>query len=512
MTLSSRTKYYITETICLLYILLFIYASASKLMDFQHFRIQLGQSPLLSAFTEQVAVIVPVTEILICVLLLIPKYKPAGLFAAYGLMVMFTAYIFIILNYTSFVPCSCGGVLEKLGWQSHLIFNLFFVFLAVFGIILHGGGTHKFHFINKKKLTALFSALTISSISIVVVMFLFSENIIHYHNRLTRRFPHTPITRTGVNDLKLNSYYFAGADNLHVYLGNSTAPLSITVLSSRLVQLEKSMIDLDNKELPFRGVKISVRPPYFFVTDGTVPCIFRGKVRDWKAELARQKGEYFTTAAAIDSVRIAVLSNSSKTGDNVLGIIETAEQGRTILNPDILQKQTDGVFDTDGHLLYSEGMEKIIYLYAYRNQFTIADRSLKIISRGTTIDTIATAKLSIARDVKHGQRELSKPPLFVNKNSAVYKNLLFVNSAIPGLYENSRMWKEASIIDVYDLAAKSYLLSFCIYHYEGMKMKKFAVQNDQLYVLAGNYIISYKIDSKITSKYIKNDTDNLLAK
>ena len=62
MTFSSRTKYYITETICLLFILLFIYASASKLMDFQHFRIQLGQSPLLSAFAEQVAVIVPAAE------------------------------------------------------------------------------------------------------------------------------------------------------------------------------------------------------------------------------------------------------------------------------------------------------------------------------------------------------------------------------------------------------------------------------------------------------------------
>lgn len=504
MTLNSRTKYYFTEIICLLFILLFIYASASKLMDFQHFRIQLGQSPLLSAFAEQIAVIVPVSEIIICVLLLFPRYKAAGLFAAYGLMVMFTAYIFIILNYTSFVPCSCGGVLEKLGWQSHLVFNLFFVFLAVLGIILYKeSGTQKFHSIKNKKLIALFSALTMSSISIVVVMFIFSENIIHYHNRLTRRFPQTPIEKVNGKDLKLNSFYIAGADSFHIFLGNNTAPLLITTLNTHLAITEQKMIELNRKDLPFRGIRLSVRTPYFFAADGSVPCVFRGRIENWKAELAYKGGEYFTTTLALDSLSVAVVTNNSKTGDNVLGIIKVGEKKKTILNPLILQKQFDGVFDTDGHLLYSGGLDKIVYLYYYRNQFTIADRGLRITGRGTTIDTISRAKLNIAKDKKHQQRKFSTPPLYVNKNSAVYKNLLFVNSAIPGRFEEDRIWEEASIIDVYNLSDKSYLLSFCIYNLEGKKMKSFIVDNDNLYALIGTQIIRYKIGTKITSKYTK---------
>ncbi len=504
MILSNRNKYYITETICLLFILLFIYASASKLMDFQHFRIQLGQSPLLSAFAEQISVIVPLSEIIICVLLLIPRYKAAGLFAAYGLMVMFTAYIFIILNYTSFVPCSCGGVLEKLGWQSHLVFNLFFVFLAVLGIVLYkDNGTQKFHSVKNKKLIALFSALTISSISIVVVLFIFSENIIHYHNRLTRRFPQTPIEKINGKDLKLNSFYIAGADSFHIFLGNSTAPLLITSLNTNLATTGQNMIELNRKDLPFRGIRLSVRPPYFFAADGSVPCVFRGKIENWKAELASMGGEYFTTTQALDSVSVAVVTNNSRTGDNVLGIINVGEKKKTILNPLILQKQFDGVFDTDGHLLYSSGLDKIVYLYYYRNQFTIADRGLRIAGRGTTIDTISRAKLNIAKDKKHQQRKFSTPPLYVNKNSAVYKNLLFVNSAIPGRFEEDRIWEEASIIDVYNLSDKSYLLSFCIYNLNGRKMKSFIVHNDNLYVLIGTQIIRYKIGTKITSKYTK---------
>lgn len=49
-------------------------------------------------------------------------------------MVMFTTYIVIILHFTAFTPCSCGGALEKMGWTEHLIFNIVFVGLALIGI------------------------------------------------------------------------------------------------------------------------------------------------------------------------------------------------------------------------------------------------------------------------------------------------------------------------------------------------------------------------------------------
>ena len=50
MKLSAPIKNGIIEIICLLYILLFVYAAVSKLLDFENFQVQLGQSPLLSAF------------------------------------------------------------------------------------------------------------------------------------------------------------------------------------------------------------------------------------------------------------------------------------------------------------------------------------------------------------------------------------------------------------------------------------------------------------------------------
>lgn len=119
-----------------LYALLFMYAAFSKLFKYEQFRVQLGQSPLLSAFATPVSVAVPALEIFIAVMLVYDRLRFFGLFLGYGLMAMFTAYIYIILNYSAFVPCSCGGILEKMTWNQHLLFNLVFVLLALVAILV----------------------------------------------------------------------------------------------------------------------------------------------------------------------------------------------------------------------------------------------------------------------------------------------------------------------------------------------------------------------------------------
>ncbi|MFV8351741.1 MauE/DoxX family redox-associated membrane protein [Flavobacterium sp. XS2P14] len=136
MKLNSQIRNNIVNIICCLYAVLFTYAAISKLLDFENFRIQLGQSPLLGSFAGWILFTVPALEILIAILLLIQNFRLIGLFTAYTLMVMFTAYIYIILNYSAFVPCSCGGVIQKLSWGQHIIFNICFILLAGIAVML----------------------------------------------------------------------------------------------------------------------------------------------------------------------------------------------------------------------------------------------------------------------------------------------------------------------------------------------------------------------------------------
>lgn len=127
------------EIISFLLVLLFTYAAANKLIDYQKFTVQIGLSPLLTGFSGFIPWMVITIEFIISFLLLLPRFRLVALFASFGLMTMFTAYIVAILKFSSFVPCSCGGVLEKLGWTEHLIFNSCFVVLSLLGIILQAG-------------------------------------------------------------------------------------------------------------------------------------------------------------------------------------------------------------------------------------------------------------------------------------------------------------------------------------------------------------------------------------
>lgn len=133
----SAVKDYIPAIVSYLFILLFVYAAVSKMLEFENFQAQLGQSPLISAHTGMVSYGVLITEIGTAILLAIPRWRIIGLHAAFSLMVVFTVYIVIILGYSTNIPCSCGGILENMDWNDHLFFNISFTVLAIAGVLAY---------------------------------------------------------------------------------------------------------------------------------------------------------------------------------------------------------------------------------------------------------------------------------------------------------------------------------------------------------------------------------------
>lgn len=496
MTFSRRSKYFIRETICLLFVLLFIYASASKLMDFQHFRIELGQSPLLSAFADQFSVVVPVLEIIICVLLLIPRFKSAGLFAAYGLMVMFTAYIFIILHYTSFVPCSCGGVLEKMSWNAHLAFNIFFIFLGVVAILLGEKFNKQDISTSYRKSLIWIFGIAVSGTAGVIFLFIRSEQIMHYENPFIRRYPrHAAMFRNEL-DLKYNSYYFAGTSGGRIYLGNSTAPLQLLSVDKNLRNKNVNRIIFNGGKILFHRPAVRVQNHYFYIADGTVPAVFRGSSKDWSINKKINRLPYFDQALPMDSSRIVLRSNKGNDLANILGVFDN-DNGKLNYNAHLLQKQLDGVFDTDGRLLYDETSQKIVYVYFYRNEFIVAGKDAELISRGRTIDTTSLARLKVSYLKNSSERKMSAPPYIVNAGAAICGNLLFIHSKVRGRFQDEKTWNQAFIIDVYDTNRQSYIMSFPIYKIKDKKLKNIMATRDHLYAIIGNSLVAYEFKTSL---------------
>ncbi|MCY1515491.1 hypothetical protein D9M68_500790 [compost metagenome] len=135
----SKTIYkrrFFVDLVCYAYFLLFLYAAVSKLIDYESSELRMAKSPIITEFATILVWLVPAVEIIIALMLVIPKTIMLGLYAALALMSMFTAYIIAILNFSDTIPCSCGGVLEQLSWTEHLVFNLTFIIMAMMAILL----------------------------------------------------------------------------------------------------------------------------------------------------------------------------------------------------------------------------------------------------------------------------------------------------------------------------------------------------------------------------------------
>lgn len=498
MILSAKIKELILEVLSSLFILLFTYAAISKLMDFENFQIQLGQSPILNVFAVWISFLVPITELFIVVLFLGSKFRLMAFYSSLVLMSLFSAYIYIVLRYSSYVPCSCGGLLEKMSWETHLIFNLAFVFLAVVAIVLlHNSLDPK----NKLFLGLKLLFLIAGSGVLMLLLFQNSEYKLNYENPFIRRYPQHPIELVKQIDLRYNSYYFAGSSGHTVYLGNYSNPLHVEALDTTSERRKSLKITFESKAIPFKMVTIKIAGDYFYLTDGNIPKIFKGRISNWRVTEELGRVPFFNQLAVLDTIVIGLRSNLGKNAAHVLGTYSLDSTFKSHFNNKLLQPQIDGVFDTDGILLASKKMKKFVYLYFYRNTITVFQKGGKLSFRETTIDTMKKAQIKVSYLKEGTERKMSAPPVVVNAHAALCESLLFVHSKIRGRLENAEMWKQASIIDVYDLARKTYLFSFPIYNIENSTLDSFYVTNTHLYVIIDNQLMVYRFHQLLKNAF-----------
>jgi hypothetical protein len=126
----------ITDIICALIILLFVYTGTSKFIGLNGFIITLKKSPLLHNYSTLVAWSIILLEISISALLFFNNTRLIGLYAASSLMLVFTLYVGYMILFIPHLPCSCGGVIRYMSWKQHLIFNIIFALLAAWGTVL----------------------------------------------------------------------------------------------------------------------------------------------------------------------------------------------------------------------------------------------------------------------------------------------------------------------------------------------------------------------------------------
>ncbi|WP_077416150.1 MauE/DoxX family redox-associated membrane protein [Chryseobacterium sp. JV274] len=479
------------------FIVLFVYASVSKLFEFERFQIQLAQSPLLSAYAGFVSYSVIMIEWIAFILLLVPICRRSGLYLSLFLMSAFTAYIFIILNYSDFVPCSCGGILEKLGWTEHLVFNAICVLLIIITLFL----IEKNIPVRKSKTALTASTSIVLSIVVIIGLFLSSEHVIKKENNFTRRFIKHPVIEHQSVSLDNRFYYFAGFDDHNIYLSNQKYPQQLLTMDSSMhrTAITSARIETDH---PYKNIRQIVSDNHFYIYDGSVPILFKGKLGTESTTRISYKDAYFNDLKVIDSSRFAIRTQIRPSNHLVLGLLDIDSPEKLQLKTTVLKKQTDGLFDVDGSMAYESHTKKLLYTYTYRNQAIIMNSSMQVQKFLKTIDTVKTVQIKTTK-LSDGTYKMKAPALKVNIRSVVYKNLLFVQSSLMGRHESRKAWKKSDVLDVYDIDSQSYVGSVYIFKKDDHTLNDIIVTEKYLYTIHNNELTQYKM-TKALSQYIKS--------
>ena len=126
------------STVPPLLVLLFSYAAFSKLFTITAFDEQLHNQAFPGWLADFLLYFLIPAELITALLLCFKRTVILGLLVSTLLLLTFSAYIALVLaDYFTRTPCSCGGVLNGLGWKSHLIFNLAFTTLSITSLTIY---------------------------------------------------------------------------------------------------------------------------------------------------------------------------------------------------------------------------------------------------------------------------------------------------------------------------------------------------------------------------------------
>ena len=126
----------ITEYIAAAFTLLWVYTAVSKLVAFGDFKAALANQVFSHDMANVLAFAIPGVELLVALSLCFTRTRLIGLALSTFLMTVFTGYTALVLGgFYDKIPCTCGGVLNSMGWQTHLYFNIGWWVLGILSLV-----------------------------------------------------------------------------------------------------------------------------------------------------------------------------------------------------------------------------------------------------------------------------------------------------------------------------------------------------------------------------------------
>ena len=300
------------------------------------------------------------------------------------------------------------------------------------------------------------------------------------------------VHKTKIN-LEYANFYIAGLNASTVYLGNFDDPTIVYVLDNEFSEIKHLKTNfVDSIKFFWRYSRLQVDSPNVYLTEGTTPTLFHTTLDDLRFKLFMKNSCHFTSSI-LGSKNLAFFKSIEESKKEHILVKQTNRPPFIQKASHILQRQVDGLFSTDGMFKYDPESSKLIYLYYYRNEFICLDTNLRIIYRQKTIDTNTHAKLIVGTIPSENKVALASPPLFINKQSCLSRDKLFIHCSLIADNEDIKKFKENAVIDVYSLQNGQYFYSFYIPVSNQEQFSDFRIFGNQLVVLIGQYLYLFTI-------------------
>lgn len=133
-----KIRQHLHTLIIVLLLAIFFFTGMDKIWHHNTFVIMLKRQPLPLWMLDVLEWGVPIAEMAVVLLLVIPQARLLGLWSAAIMMLAFTGYtIYAATEPYGYVPCACGKLMSSLSWAGHTWVNMILTALAGVGIWLH---------------------------------------------------------------------------------------------------------------------------------------------------------------------------------------------------------------------------------------------------------------------------------------------------------------------------------------------------------------------------------------
>lgn len=331
-------------------------------------------------------------------------------------------------------------------------------------------------------------------IAVVLIMNKVLPDHVEYGGGFERKFRNEIVLDHKVADLTYNSYYIAGTTSDRVYLGNYSAPRHLISISTSLEDTAFLTLKLPSRtKFIESGLQVSVYFEKIFASETLTPAILEGIVNDWQMECwTIPKTKMLSAPAIISSTSFVAKSYDPSTQKSILTKISMTAETPSY-DADVLEKQIDGLFCTDGFIVHDPLSARLVYIYYYRNEFICLDTSLQVLYRAHTIDTVSKAHLKVSMISSEKTRTLSAPPVVVNKRGFISNEKIYIHSALISDHEDRKSFEGSFVIDVYFSLTGRYSFSFYLPQVAGNSLNSLSVTDNAIYTIQDHFLVSYSI-------------------